>query len=196
MAASPPSKLTCILTHSLLHRVVRAGDCATSFRPTLVTPPASCQHPAIIWAASVRLQHAWEQVTIKQWGACVILRVGFFFCEKEQMHRWNFFFSLTKTKAVEKQKREDDTSFIFRVAVSGDDSLEREEKKTEQRRWPTWRGGKKKDREREREEGAQHRSWFLFLGCLSIHFSVVSCPQPLLQIHAEWGRCTQTAEVL
>lgn len=44
-----------------------------------------------------------------------------------------FFFSLTKTKAVEKQKREDDTSFILRVAVSGDDSLERGEK-NEQRR--------------------------------------------------------------
>ncbi len=32
--------------------------------------------------------------------------------------------------------------------------------------------------------------WFLFLVCLSMYRSVVSCPQPLLKIHTEWERCT------
>lgn len=45
-------------------------------------------------------------------------------------------------------------------------------------------------------EGTQHWSCFLFMVCLSMHLSVVSCPQPLLKIHTEQERCAKQAEMI
>lgn len=86
-------------------------------------------------------------------------------------------------KLPKQQRREDDTSFILCTAVNSDDSVE--EEKTEQRRWPTWRW-RERERENENERESRPWPWFLFMVCLSMHVSVVSCPQPLLKIHTEW----------
>lgn len=90
-----------------------------------------------------------------------------------------FFFGLTKTIGANQEQEEDDTSLILCTAVNSDESLEEKKKDGAQEvTYMVTRGG------RGREE-AQSWSWFLFMVCLSMHLSVVFCPQPLLKIHTE-----------
>lgn len=167
-------QLTSNLTAKLPHCLIRAGDCDTCCGPALLMLPASCHISELRQLCGNRFHSAWR--------VCAILCVGLW----KRTSVWMKLLSLTKTIAANQQRRVDDTSFVLFTAVNSDDSLER--KKTVQRRWPTW-GRRERARERKRE-GALCWCWFLFMVCLSMHLSVVSCPQPLLKIHTEWERCT------
>lgn len=133
-----------------------AGPCCQSrwlchsCRPALVTPPASCQHSAIIRAASVWLQHAWEPVTISTESLCHTV-CGL--CAKEQVHRWKFLFfflAWPKQKLPNSRRGRMTHLFILCAAVNCDDSLEEKKKLSrggdlhgEEERM---RGGKKNER--------------------------------------------------
>ena len=134
--------------------------------------------------ASVGLEHEWEQAASPARGSC---HAACGFDDKEQVHGCKFV-GLTKTKAAKQQK--EGGWHIFH-SLHGCQQWwfirgEEKKKRAEQRRWPTWR---ERANERERAGGSAARAVGSISG-LSVYLWVVSCPQPLLEIHAEWERCT------